>query len=292
MGDYDPSARIFTLAQPPPQLDLRAKLSKKDNKDPAAESSTIFSAPAPSPLEKPTRTDINIGVGGLAFFIDNILSPDEADALAAVSETMGYSRFAPAIRTPPGMRRNKACHWIASEETAARLLRPLYARFRDLLPERIGGAQLHSELSHRMAHYKYDDGDVFNRHTDGCWPGQSVAVEGDGSGGGRRIDGIREWQGVESKMSMLLYLNDPSDGYTGGETRLFPLSRSSGHHTSSGAAEPVDVPPVKGGALFFRHGFGPDSVMHMGKQVTGETPKYVLRLNVLYSSAEDNSENW
>lgn len=46
----------------------------------------------------------------------------------------------------------------------------------------------------------------------------------------------------------------------------------------------MDVVPVKGSALFFRHGFGPSSVVHMGTQVGGPTPKHICRLNVLYET--------
>lgn len=200
-----------------------------------------------------------MGPGGLAFIIHGCLSAEEADALAAVSESIGYSQFAPGIRTPVGCRRNKAVTWFATEDTAGAFLRPLYARFRHLLPERIEGARLHSKLSRRMAHIKYDDGDVFNRHTDGAWPGQFISESG--------VD-IDEWPGVESKLTMLLYLNDESDGVRGGHTRLFRFD----------GGEPVDVAPRKGSALFFRHGFGSDSVMHMGTEVSGTVPKYVLRL--------------
>merc|ERR1719198_650608 len=141
-------------------------------------------------------------------------------------------------------------------------MRPLYERFRHLLPEDIDGAPLHQELSHRVAHYKYDDGDVFNPHTDGMWPGQSVAGTG---------DGIEEWDDCESRLTMLLYLSDEQDGVIGGKTRLF---RPDG-------GEPVDVSPRAGSALFFRHGFGKTSVMHSGLPVSGAMPKYVARLNVL-----------
>jgi hypothetical protein len=242
-GEMQADSKIFTLEKHPPALALGSTL--------------------PTPSSSPARQDVDIGPGGLAFVIDNILSPEEADLLASVSERVGYSRFAPAIRTPPGMRQNKAAHWVASEDTAEAFLRPLYSRFRHLLPLTLGGSELHDELSHRVAHYKYEDGDVFNRHTDGCWPGQSVTKSG---------DGIEEWSHVESKLTMLLYLNDEQDGVQGGHTRLFPFSH----------ADPVDVVPRKGSALFFRHGFERDSVMHMGMRVSGSTPKYVVRLNVLY----------
>jgi hypothetical protein len=208
-----------------------------------------------------------VGPGVLAFTIDGILTREEADVLVAVSENMGYSRFAPAIRTPPGMRQNEAAHWVASQDTADAFLKPMFARFSHLLPKEIDGDALYPRLSHRFAHYKYNAGDVFNRHTDGCWPGQSVSKDG---------DGIDEWPDAESKLTMLLYLSDDEDGVQGGSTRLFPFDSS---------VDAVDVAPKKGSALFFRHGFGPDSVHHMGTLVSGETPKYVLRLNVLYGAS-------
>ena len=69
-------------------------------------------APLPSPL---SRRDLDIGPGGLAFTIEGILTPDEADALTACGEAIfelnGNSRFAPGIQTPPGMRQNAAAHW-------------------------------------------------------------------------------------------------------------------------------------------------------------------------------------
>mmetsp|Transcript_44202 Transcript_44202/g.134596 ORF Transcript_44202/g.134596 Transcript_44202/m.134596 type:complete len:97 (+) Transcript_44202:132-422(+) len=69
-----------------------------------------------------------------------------------------------------------------------------------------------------------------------------------------------------------LYPNDtPNDGVQGGETRLF-------HNLGDGRF--VDVPPTRGTALFFRHGFD-DIILHMGTRVSGDVPKYIVRLNVL-----------
>lgn len=208
---------------------------------------------------------MSIGPGGLAFYIDNVVSPNEADALVALTESMGYSRFAPSIRTPAGMRQNKACHWFAPKDTVMYFLDPMFARIQDLLPASVdAGDRLYLGLSHRLAHYKYDTGDVFNMHTDGAWPGQSVNSAG---------DGIEEWDvgGAESKLSILLYLSD-EDPAGGGQTRLYRFD----------GGAPVDVTPKKGRALFFRHGFGPQSVPHAGLHLLGEQPKYVCRLNVLY----------
>ena len=60
----------------------------------------------------------------------------------------------------------------------------------------------------------------------------------------------------------------------GGQTRM--LGRD-GRRT--------DVTPVKGAALFFRHGFSTDSVVHIGARVSGPVPKYLARINVMFGWA-------
>ena len=70
-------------------------------------------------------------------------------------------------------------------------------------------------------------------------------------------------------------LTDPGgveDGVQGGHTLL-----------RSRRGDWVDVVPRKGSALFFRHGFGPASVLHEGRRVVGDVPKYVARINVMYT---------
>jgi hypothetical protein len=114
--------------------------------------------------------------------------------------------------------------------------------------------------------YRYDANDVFNRHTDGNWPGYSLSPD---------RSTMLEWgPELRSGLTMLLYLNGPADGVIGGSTRLF-----------SRDGRQVDVEPVKGSALFFRHGFGFSSVVHEGCRVTGDMPKYVARITVMYGDA-------
>ena len=225
-----------------------------------------FTAP-PSPLDlpadaalRPERHDIELG-GLLAVEIRNLVSAAEADAIVEASERFGYRAEAPGISTPPGMRMNKSVHWVADLE----LLGPLFRRMGALLPARIDTLTLHPRLSERLNMYRYDDGDVFNRHTDGEWPGYSLDSE-------RRR--MLQWPApLRSCLTMLLYLNGPDDGVQGGATRLYRPD-GSGH----------DVRPTKGSALFFRHGFGPQSVLHVGCAVHGPVPKYVARINVMYAS--------
>ncbi len=237
MGGLVPMTPIFAFAQPSPALML-----------------------APDAGLNPQREDIELG-GLLAFSISDVVTAAEADRIVAASECFGYRDEAPGIQTPPGMRTNKAVHWLADESMMA----PMFARIAHLLPPQIDGATLHPAFSRRINMYRYDRNDVFNLHTDGDWPGYSLSPD-------RR--GMQEWPGLRSCLTMLLYLNGPEDGVQGGSTRLFRPDR--GH---------VDVTPKKGSALFFRHGFGPQSVLHEGSRVFGEVSKYVARINVMYRFA-------
>ena len=236
-GGIVPDTPIHAFVTPPPQLVLRIDADLR-----------------------PIRHDIELG-GLLGFEIRNLLTAAEADALVLASERFGYRDEAPGIATPPGMRMNKSVHWVADPES----LGPLFARMGALLPARIDGMTLHPRLSERLNMYRYDDGDVFNRHTDGEWPGFSLDAE-------RRR--MLQWPAhLRSCLTMLLYLNGPDDGVQGGDTRLYRRDGSG-----------YDVRPAKGSALFFRHGFGPQSVLHVGCPVRGPVSKYVARINVMYAA--------
>jgi 2OG-Fe(II) oxygenase superfamily len=207
---------------------------------------------------KPVRTDIELG-GLLAFEISDLMTAEEADAIVTASELMGYRDEAPGINTPPGMRMNKSVHWVADD----RLLNPLMSRMLHLLPSAIDGQPLYGLLSQRLNMYRYDANDVFNRHVDGEWPGYSLSED--------RSRMLQWGDSVRSGLTMILYLNGPEDGVSGGCTRLFRRDGSW-----------VDVSPRKGSALFFRHGFGPHSVVHEGRQVGAGVSKYVARINIMY----------
>lgn len=224
-------------------------------------------ASLPPPPHELIRTDVDLGPDRLAFVIDDVLSHAEADALAACAEAVleqnGHTRFAPGISTPPGMRINEAAHWYPSHAAAPAFLDSLLARFRHLVPQSLGGLPLYPHLSQKVAQFKYNDGDRFNRHVDGLFPGSSASAAG---------DGVDQWAGVQSGMSCLFYLNDgPTDGLEGGETRLW----------SADGARFVDVQPRKGRCLFFRRGSA-DAVLHAGQPVKGAVPKYMALINLAY----------
>lgn len=210
------------------------------------------------PTLKPSRQNIDLG-GPIAFLIHDVITAKETQAIIGASEVFGYREEAPGIATPPGMRMNKTVHWLADEK----LLGPIMKRIEALLPPVVDGHVLFSSLSHRINMYRYDDNDVFNRHIDGDWPGFCLD---------EKRETMLQLENIRSALTMLLYLNDPSDGVVGGNTRLLAKNGSW-----------VDVVPRKGSALFFRHGFTPDSVIHIGDRVHGQVPKYVARINVMYS---------
>lgn len=82
-------------------------------------------------------------------------------------------------------------------------------------------------LSGRLNMYRYDDGDVFNRHTDGDWHDFDLSDD-------RRE--MPQWAGLRSCLTMLVYLNGPDDGAQGGQTRLF--RRDGSHHDVTPAYVP------------------------------------------------------
>ena len=220
----------------------------------AADTSALLN---PNHTEATSRVDLDVG-DRLAFYIDEVIAPEEANRIIALTEAMGYQAAAPGIVTPPGLRLNKSVHWLGDEY----MFEALYQRFKNLLPQKLDGTPLYEKLSHRLNMYKYDQNDVFNPHTDGDWPGFGL---------NRERDQMLEWIGPRSKLTMLLYLNGHENGVKGGETKLFGPRQSF-----------VAVPPKTGRALFFRHGQTLDSVMHEGTCVTGNVSKYVARINVLY----------
>jgi hypothetical protein len=220
------------------------------------------------------RVDLDLGPDRLAFYIDNVLTHDEADALAgcaeAILEQNGYSRIAPGISTPAGMRINQAAHWYPSHDEAKVFLGAIMDRIRHLVPQQLDGLPLYDRLSEKIAQFKYNQGDEFKPHTDGLFPGQGANESG---------DGIDHWDGIVSGMSMLFYLNDgPTDGLEGGETRLWSADGTKSH----------DVSPRKGRVLLFRRG-SYNAVLHAGLPVKGEVPKYMALINLAYGERTGTS---
>lgn len=202
------------------------------------------------------KRDVKLN-GILSFLLDNILSERQCNELIKICEDLGFRSEAPGITTPPGMRMNKTVHFVASEN----IMCYIFNRINEHLPIILDGKILYNKLSCRINVYKYDKGDIFNKHIDGDWPGYGL----------NENNRMVEWENCRSKISMLLYLNDNRNGVIGGTTTLYNKIN-----------EEIDINPKQGSALFFRHGFDNDSVLHKGCEILGNTPKYVARINILY----------
>lgn len=194
----------------------------------------------------------------LAFYIDDVLTPEEAATIIGMTESLGYDAAAPGLQTPPGMRQNKTVHWIADPI----MMQTLFERIKSHLPQMIEGDPLFPKLSHRINMYRYDEGDEFKLHIDGDWPGYGLSQDG---------KDLIQWPSVYSKLTMLLYLNGEENGIIGGETVLYDKGEPQ-----------ISIVPKTGRALFFRHGHSKGSVLHAGAPLTGPVSKYVARINIMY----------
>ena len=196
----------------------------------------------------------------LAFTVDHVLSDNESDALADFSRFLGFMDEAPGIYTPPGMRLNSAVHWIATRDMMDAVCETIYP----FIPKFIDGSTFAGLLSHRLNIYRYlGSNQQFKPHVDGEWPGYYFDTE---------LSALNTWNGLTSKLSMLIYLtNHSSDSAV---TRLYSCNKF------------VDIAPTKGSALFFRHGTSPSSVLHSGQPpLHSHEEKIVIRVNVMYRNA-------
>lgn len=167
------------------------------------------------------------------FAIADFLSFSECQALIELAESQGFASA--AVRTQQGpqmlsnIRNNQrtilpAPTWIAQ----------LWARLQSYSLPLLDGMQA-CALPRELRFYKYEPGQRFKMHKDGPW----------------------HEDGLSSKLTFLLYLNDD---FTGGMTDFRDFS----------------VTPQRGQALLFVH-----DTWHEGQAVqTGV--KYVLRSDVMY----------
>ncbi len=174
------------------------------------------------------------------FELLEFLSPAECDELIALSEGVGY-HDAP-ITTSAGFILVKDVRdnlRVMHDDPA--LAGRLFERAREALPARRLHWGLHA-LNERFRFYRYDVGQKFDIHSDGCF---------------------RRSPEEESLFTFMIYLNDD---FTGGETNFY--------HNNGRLR--LSVRPERGKALVFWH-----RQLHEGAPVrTGR--KYVLRSDVMY----------
>ena len=146
------------------------------------------------------------------FTVTDFFSPEECDAYIELTEQAGYADAPITTSHGPQMRpeiRNNTRVMLDDQQRAD----DLWKRVEQYVPSPFNDQWAACGLNERFRFYRYDVGQQFNWHYDGCF---------------ERDNGQRSW------LTFMVYLND---GFSGGETSF--------NH--------VDIAPQRGMALFFVH---------------------------------------
>jgi len=187
------------------------------------------------------------GVPG-AFLLHNVLSHSECQDFIKITEKMGYGDAPVTTFTGmvmmPDFRNNQRVMW----QTSSDVYEPIWSRIKDHIPQTsmlYNKSWTFSSLNERFRFYKYEPGQEFKRHYDGCFPRSKTEM---------------------SHLTVIIYLNDECEG---------------GHTIFYTKAGEIKVKPVEGSALIFFHGPCALSPEHEGSD-TKNGQKYVLRTDVMY----------
>jgi len=192
-----------------------------------------------------------------AFVLTNVLTKKECEQFIDISEKFSYSEATittfGGMVSAPDVRNNKRVMW----QTDDSVYLPIYERIRELVPKvvRVRGEDWEvCGVNERLRFYRYDGGEIFKKHYDGCFP--------------RNINEM-------SLLTFILYLND---GFEGGQTTFFVNSKK------------VKVEPETGSALLFFHGRHSASPLHEGS-ILKKGRKYVLRSDIMYRRKGTDTED-
>ena len=179
--------------------------------------------------------------GDRIFVIHDFLTRDECQSFITRSEKAGYEVASITTAAGPVIDREVRdnARLIADDPTLAETL---WHRAEPCIPQTTGGWYVMG-LNERLRFYRYDPGQKFALHYDGCF---------------------RRGDGEQSQLTFMVYLNEE---FTGGETKFYQDDRTLR----------VTVSPKRGMALVFAH-----FQLHEGAPVV-DGRKYVLRTDVVYS---------
>jgi len=149
-------------------------------------------------VKKVKKTEVKQVTG--AFVLTNVLTKKECDQYIELTEQFGYGEatittFGGMI-SAPDVRNNKRTMWQTEES----VWNPIYERVHKILPQVIhlrGDAWEICGLNERFRFYRYDGGEIFKKHYDGCFPRNRNEM---------------------SLLTFIIYLND---GFEGGHTTFF-----------------------------------------------------------------------
>ena len=186
-------------------------------------------------------------IDDFVFEIENFLSDTECDEWIKWSEDHGYEDA--LIIAEDGAVRNEEIRnndrIISDDEAYAQ---SLWDRLKPLIPDEYRGGKPVG-LNERFRFYRYDIGQKFDWHKDGCFEREN---------------------GERSLLTFMIYLND---GFEGGTTSF------SSFNTPWMFSDFV-LKPKKGSAALFFH-----PVSHRGDEVE-KGMKYVIRTDVMFRKGE------
>lgn len=174
------------------------------------------------------------------FVVHDFLTADECTAYIALSEEAGYGDAPINALGGPVIRKDVRNNDRVMIDDV-RLAEHLWQRLRPWFPEE-AGSWLPIGLNERFRFYRYDPGQQFDWHFDGCFERSPL---------------------VRSAFTFMVYLNG---GVAGGATEFQGLRKD---------GRIVSVQPEAGKALVFLH-----RVLHRGAPVA-DGRKYVLRTDVM-----------
>ncbi|KAF9183957.1 hypothetical protein BGZ51_003657 [Haplosporangium sp. Z 767] len=221
--------------------------------NPQKTAALIKTPPTPAHLDlQPLLSRNRIGSDIVAFTLQEILSPQECQAMINRSEAIGY-RVA-LVNTGPGKEvhipgyRDSQRALIDDPIFAAELWERVKAHVPAVYQKRpvIG-------INERLRFLKYSPGDQFQAHMDGEY---------------KRTDG----SGQVTKITIQFYLNEDC---VGGAT-TFLEEKSMWARSDNNDFKKVEVNPKVGQVLIFQH-----DLVHEGSLVV-EGQKYVVRSDILY----------
>ena len=204
---------------------------------------------------------VTVPVARDSFFLTNILTSAECQAIIALGERHGFDPDEPRMKEQESILAH-AFVWIAGEV----FVDTLWQRIRKQLPKSCFSKAV--GLNRRFRCYRYRPGAVYRPHIDGAWPPSWAPL--DGQGGEYQYDSSGGT--ILSRFTFLIYLNHD---FEGGCTTFYCPSKD------EGVLDRRAVMPHTGCALVFPHGATGHAALHEGSEVLVGT-KYVIRTEVLF----------
>ncbi len=221
-------------------------------------------AARPDPIFVSVPWEQSFGRDKLAVLLPRLLSGGECKSIIETCENYG---FEPALfNSELELSARKSGRCVVDDVAFAETI---YQRVRAVMPKMLAMVGPNNDvdslwkvvgLNERLRVLKYEPGDYFHPHSDGCYQRtQTAPVNGE--------------QGDLSFFTLMLYLNDAEEG---GETNF----------TISERGEKISYPCLQGQGLAFEHRMRHESAL------LKNGVKYAIRTDVMYRRVPRNSSHY